>query len=83
MVNRIPQSEMTKRIKEKRLLAGLTLREMGAVIGISPSLLSKFENGQYKPEKPMSRILWVLNQSPEELKSLFKKHKKFIENKPL
>ncbi|MQY72258.1 MAG: helix-turn-helix domain-containing protein, partial [Dehalococcoidia bacterium] len=60
------------RVRELRILAGLTQRELAEKIGVDFSYLSKIENGVLPPpsEKVILRLAEALNADKDELITL-------------
>jgi len=55
-------------LKRQRLLAGLTLRQLGAYSGVSPSQMSRIERGEYFPSvRVLRKIAQPLGFSEGEL----------------
>ena len=60
--------ELGKMLKRQRLLAGLTLKELGTNSGVSPSQMSRIERGQCFPSVLTLRKLGkTLDLSESEL----------------
>lgn len=62
-------------LKQKRGATGLTVRELGEAVGVSYSLISKFENGTRKPSNiVLQRLRKELSLTYEDFKILRKEH---------
>ena len=61
--------EMAERIKERRVLMGLTQEELGKKLGLQKSAIAKYENGRVENIKEVSLQIWLkyLNAAPPTL----------------
>src|ERR1700730_10160942 len=59
-------------VKRIRTKIGLTQREAGSIFGGGPNAFQKYEQGTVTVSKPMSNLLRVLEEQPEEIEELKK-----------
>jgi transcriptional regulator with XRE-family HTH domain len=64
-----PELEIGLRIREERKRRGMTLRELGFILGVSPSALSQIETGRSRPS--VSTLYAIVNQLELSLDDLF------------